>query len=96
MEIDVFRRSLAAKTPPSGASKLVQALWHDANGDWNRAHQLAQSVKGEASARVHAYLHRKEGDLDNANYWYERAGARMPKVSLEKEWDALVARLLRS
>ena len=90
-----FKQSLSAATPPTGADKLLQALWHDARGDWTRAHEIVQSVKGPASARVHAYLHRKEGDLDNANYWHERAGTKMPKIPLEKEWETLVTGLLR-
>jgi hypothetical protein len=95
MDLREFRRSLAAPAPPAGLSKLVQAMWHDAKGDWDRAHEITQSVKGKASARVHAYLHRKEGDLDNANYWHDRAGTKMPKVPLEKEWETLVTGLLR-
>ena len=90
-----FRRSLAAPSPPPGAGKVLQALWHEAKGDWQRAHEIVQSVQGEAAERVHAYLHRKEGDLGNASYWYERAGTRVPKIPLEKEWDALVRRLSR-
>jgi hypothetical protein len=70
-------------------------LWHDAKGDWDRAHEITQSVKGKTSARVHAYLHRKEGDLDNANYWYDRSDMKMPKIPLEKEWGTLVTGLLR-
>jgi len=95
MEIDEFRHSLASKAPPPGVSKLLQALWHDAKGDWKRAHEIVQSVKGQASARVHAYLHRREGDPDNANYWHDRAGTKMPKIPLEKEWETLVTELLR-
>ena len=95
MDVDEFKLSLAAKTPPSGLGELVQALWHEAKGDWGRAHAIVQAHKGKASARVHAYLHRKEGNLDNANYWYERAGRAMPKNSLEQEWETLVATLLR-
>ena len=94
MELKEFQRSLSAPTPPTGADKLLQALWHDAKGDWSRAHQIVQSVQGKTSARVHAYLHRKEGDLDNANYWHQRAGTTMPTVSLEKEWEMLVKELL--
>lgn len=96
MNLREFRQSLAADAPPAGLDKLAQALWHDAKGDWHRAHEIVQSVKGTASARVHAYLHRKEGDRDNANYWYDRAGAVMPKVPLKKEWELLAARLLRT
>lgn len=77
-----FRKSLAARTPPAGASKLLQALWHDAKGDWPRAHEIVQAVKGATSARVHAYLHRKEGDLDNAKYWHGFRSKKSGKRSL--------------
>jgi hypothetical protein len=95
VDLKEFQRLLALAAPPAGAGKLLQALWYDAKGDWGRAHEIVQSVKGKAGARVHAYLHRKEGDIDNANYWHERAGTSMPKVTLEKEWEMLVAELLR-
>jgi hypothetical protein len=95
MTIGEFRDSLAGQTAPFGVSKVLQALWHEARGDWERAHEIVQSVKDKSGARVHAYLHRKEGDLDNANYWYDRSGTKMPKTSLEKEWEALVTELLR-
>ena len=75
MNIAEFRRTLTADAPPAGAGALLQALWHDAKGDWKRAHEITQAVKGKAGARVHAYLHRKEGDLGNAGYWHERAGS---------------------
>ena len=65
-----------------------------ARGDWNRAHEIAQSQKGRSAAAVHAYLHRKEGDLPNADYWYERAGRARTRGALEKEWESLVTELL--
>jgi hypothetical protein len=94
MDIDGFRQSLAADSPPPGMSMPLQALWHDARGGWHRAHEIVQAAKGKESARVHAYLHRKEGDLDNANYWHERAGSTLPDTTLEQEWETLVATLL--
>jgi hypothetical protein len=94
VDLKEFQRSLAAAAPPAGTGKVLQALWHDAKGDWSGAHEIVQSVKGKEGARVHAYLHRKEADLDNANYWHERAGTTMPEVSLEQEWQMLVAELL--
>ena len=94
MDLSEFRKSLSAEAPPVGLGKLAQALWYEAHGDWNRAHKLAQSQKGKAAAAVHAYLHRKEGDLSNADYWYERAGSERPRGALEKEWEALVTALL--
>jgi hypothetical protein len=95
MDLDELRKSLAGKAPPAGMSEPLQALWHDAKGDWRRAHEIVQSVKGKAGARVHAYLHRKEGDLDNARYWHDRAGTEVPAVTLEQEWEMLVQALLR-
>lgn len=94
MDIEAFRRSLSADSPPSGIGKELEALWFDASGDWDRAHRTVQSQKGKAAAAVHAYLHRKEGDLGNADYWYERAGRKRPTFSLEREWQELVGMLL--
>lgn len=96
MNLAKFRKSLAAMEPPAGLSRPLQALWHEAHGDWDRAHKLAQSQKGKAAAAVHAYVHRKEGDLSNADYWYERAGSERPRGPLEKEWEALVTALLKA
>ena len=96
MDLGEFRKSLAATAPPAGLSGLLQALWYEAHGDWDRAHKLAQSQKGKAAAAVHAYLHRKEGDLSNADYWYEKAGSERPRGLLEKEWEALVTALLNN
>ena len=79
---------------PPGVADEVVALWHDARGDWERAHQTVQDLDTPAAAWVHAYLHRKEGDQWNANYWYQRAGRKMPRTSLAQEWDALVEEFL--
>jgi hypothetical protein len=73
----------------------LQALWWDARGDWERAHALAQIDEADpSSAWVHAYLHRKEGDLSNAAYWYRRAGRPVATGSLEKELRDIAAILL--
>ena len=89
-----FRRSLKGDRAPRAMAPLLKALWHDARGDWDRAHFITASERTTMAARVHAYLHRKEGDPDNANYWYTRAGAERPHVSLRREWETLVRRLL--
>jgi hypothetical protein len=80
----------AATLPP-----LLHALWHDAHCDWASAHALAQDVDTPDGARVHAYLHRKEGDTFNANYWYRRAGHPPFTGPLEAEWTAIVTALLQ-
>jgi hypothetical protein len=82
--------------PPAGLGLGLQALWHDARGDWDRAHACAQDEHGRDGSWVHAYLHRKEGDLGNAGYWYARAGRAMParSVTLQAEWTELAKALL--
>jgi len=70
-------------------SELIKALELDAQGDWEGAHKIVQVINSKAANRVHAYLHRKEGDLGNAAYWYARADSAMPSKSLEGEWEEL-------
>ena len=95
MTIEQFKESLAEKSAPKTISVLLQALWYDAKGNWEAAHNVAQSKEGTlAYDQLHAYLHRKEGDKFNANYWYRRCGESMPKVSLDEEWEILVKRFL--
>jgi hypothetical protein len=89
-----FRQSLAAGHPPRGLPPPLRALWHAARGNWNRAHDIVAAQDGRAAARVHAFIHRKRGDIVNADYWYYRAGAKRPRVALEKEWRTLVQQLL--
>jgi hypothetical protein len=95
MSFAEFQDSLRSPEPPAGLAPAMEALWHDARGDWDRAHDCAQADPGRAGSWVHAYLHRKEGDLGNAGYWYARAGRTTPprSVTLEAEW-AEVARTL--
>ena len=71
------------------------ALWWDAKGDWDKAHEVAQEVAGADGAWVHAYLHRKEGDLGNAAYWYRRAGRTMGTGDLKVERDGIVREMLQ-
>ena len=53
---------------------MLRAIWHGLRGDWNAAHELAQAQEDAQGAWVHAWVHRIEGDLGNADYWYQRAG----------------------
>ncbi|MFO7168033.1 MAG: hypothetical protein DIU80_008380 [Chloroflexota bacterium] len=94
MNLADFRASLGADAPPQGLSHALQALWHDAKGDWDAAHSCAQQQEDAVGAWVHAYLHRKEGDLGNAGYWYRRAGKPAASGSLEAEWEAIASALL--
>jgi len=94
MTIDDFRATLSDPAPPAVQMALV-ALWHDARGDWTEAHEVAQDIDGTTGAWVHAYLHRKEGDLGNAGYWYRRAGQPVATGTLDAEWTAIVTALLK-
>ncbi len=93
MTLDAFKDSLERSDKPSGLNKPLEALWHDADGDWEAAHQCVQDGDGPA-AWVHAYLHRKEGDLPNAGHWYRRADRPVSELSLEQEWDEIATALL--
>jgi hypothetical protein len=95
MTLDDFEATLGDAAPPSDVPATVQALWYDARGDWDRAHEIAQEIPDADGSWVHAYLHRKEGDLSNASYWYHRAGRDRPRVSLEEEWREIAGALLR-
>jgi hypothetical protein len=77
-----------------GLSGALLALWWDARGDWEKAHEVAQDVAGRDGAWVHAYLHRKEGDLGNAAYWYRRAGRAVAKGDSRLEWEGIVGEVL--
>jgi hypothetical protein len=93
MSVDEFRQS-AKGQPPPGLSGALLALWHDARGDWAAAHDSAQGDDNANGAWVHAYLHRKEGDIGNAGYWYRRAGRPLPKCGIGAEWEQIAAELL--
>jgi len=79
--------------PPAGLSEALRALWHDARGDWAAAHEWAMRSESRAAAWVHAYLHRKEGDLSNAAYWYARALQPVIEAPLEEEWEQIARAL---
>jgi hypothetical protein len=93
--LDAFAASVTADAPPAGASPALQALWWARRGDWAQAHEGVQAHEGEADCdSVHAHLHRQEGDLANAGYWYRRAGRPVSPQSLDEEWTALATELL--
>ncbi len=98
MTFNQFEASLTggpSAEPPDELSLSLVALWHDARGDWTTAHEIVQDIDSQTAARVHAYLHRKEGDESNARYWYGAAGKPFPgKQSLQEEWRSLVEELL--
>ena len=96
MTLDEFRQSLIATEPPVGLTPALVGLWWDAKGDWKQAHESAQQDEGPEGSWVHAYLHRKEGDQDNAAYWYGRAGKAVCPQPLDVEWLSIATALLRN
>jgi hypothetical protein len=94
MTVEQLKATLSDEAPPPGVPATVEALWQDARGDWDRAHRIAQDIDDAEGAWVHAYLHRKEGDLSNASYWYRRAGRDRSTASLEEEWEQIAGQLL--
>jgi hypothetical protein len=84
----------ASGAPPPGVSVFVHALWLDARGEWTAAHALVDSDERPEACWVHAYLHRKEGDVSNAAYWYGRAGRKPESGDLEAEWRSIAVELL--
>jgi len=96
MTLQEFKQSLSFNTPPDGLGDLLEALWYDGKGKWEKSHNIVQDINSKEGSWIHAYLHRKEGDTGNASYWYHRAGKNMPNVSLEEEWEDLINYFLRN
>jgi len=94
MDLTSFRASTHQDQPPPTLSLALQTLWWDAKGDWTQAHECAQKDETPTGSRVHAYLHRVEGDLRNAGYWYNRAEREPSTAPLAEEWQALAVELL--
>ncbi len=95
MDSKTLKASVDHDAPPEGIALALQALWHEAKGDWHRAHKLAQAQDDATGAWVHAYLHRVEGDNANAGHWYRRAGKPASSAPLGDEWEEIASALLR-
>jgi hypothetical protein len=93
MMFETFEQSLKNTIPPATISVYLLAMWYDNKGDWNKAHSLVDSMEDATACWVHAYLHRKEGDQWNADYWYRKAGKKRPDINLQQEWESIVKTL---
>lgn len=94
MDLAEFQATLTQAAPPAGLGLALQTLWWEAKGDWKQAHECAQQDTGSAGSAVHAYLHRVEGDLGNAGFWYSRAGRIQRSDKLTAEWQDLATEFL--
>ena len=95
MDYRTCKASINHDAPPEGIERALQALWHQAKGDWHEAHRLAQAQDNQTGAWVHAYLHRVEGNNGNAGHWYSRAGKSHSSAPLNEEWEEIVSALLQ-
>ena len=96
MRVADFRASLSGAAPASTLAPPLAGLWWAAKGDWDKAHKIVQDESTREAAWVHAYLHRVEGDLSNAGYWYRQAGQPVAKDTLEAEWERIASALTAS
>jgi hypothetical protein len=94
LDIDSFTRSLSQNEPPAHLSPALLGVWHGIRGEWDKAHELAQAVSTSEGAWVHAWLHRIEGDIGNAGYWYRRAGKPVATGDTDQEGRHIAASLL--
>ena len=93
MDLKTFKASTEKNKPPKDISPCLEAMWYQANGNWDDAHRIAQSEKSPAGSWVHAFLHRVEGDIGNASYWYRLADRPVCTSSLNDEWEKIVVAL---
>lgn len=95
MTLQEFKDTLNGNEPSNELSVMLRALWFDANDEWRKAHDLVDSLEGKDAAHIHAYLHRVEGDLFNARYWYSKAQEPVCRLDLREEWESLVNKFIQ-
>lgn len=96
MDLAELRQAVTKAKPPAGLTPPLEALWWAAKGDWDKAHRIVMKQDSREAAWVHAYLHRVEGDNDNAGYWYRQAHRPVASGTHEAEWDAIAVALLET
>jgi hypothetical protein len=97
MKYEDFMQSVAGDDAPgAGLCEELRSLWYAAKGAWDAAHEVAQEIHSPDGSWIHAHLHRQEGDLGNAGYWYNRAGQAICTDSLDLERASLIRHFLDS
>jgi hypothetical protein len=85
MTLDEFKSLCQKDKCPAAINRLLQALWYDVRGGWDATQRIVRNIPGDDGTRILAYLHRKEGDLTYASYWYGQASRTKPDTSLTTE-----------
>jgi hypothetical protein len=75
---------------------LLEAVDRALEGNWQAAHRIVQDHEADPlAAWIHAVVHRMEGDVANARYWYGRCRRELREnVSMEAELREIRAALL--
>jgi len=95
MQYEHFIKLTEASQPPHLLTGIQLALWYAYKDNWDMAHRIVQDINTQTASWIHAYLHRVEGDLSNANYWYNRAGKKSSNESLEIELNTIIKSILK-
>ena len=90
MNYENFIKLTKESKPPGSLFGIQLALWHAMKNNWDMAHNIVQNINTDTASWIHAYLHRIEGDLSNANYWYNRTSKQSSNESLETELDNII------
>ena len=90
MEYNDFIKLTEKQKPSEKLSGIHLAIFYILKDNWDMAHETVQKLNTEIACLFHAYLHRVEGDLDNAGYWYSRASMKPTTASLETELSDII------
>ena len=94
MNYKSFIELIKESKPPSSLKGIYLGLWYAKKNNWDLAHNIVQDINTDTASWIHAYLHRVEGDIGNANYWYNRAGKKSSTESLEIELNNIIRSIL--
>ena len=90
MQYDDFIKSTKESEPTDKLSGVHLAIWYAVKNNWDMAHNIVQDINTQTASWIHAYLHRVEGDISNAHYWYNRAKKEPSSESLKSELDDII------
>ena len=90
MQYDDFIILTKESKPSNKLAGVHLAIWYAVKDNWDMAHNIVQDINTETAYWIHAYLHRVEGDISNAYYWYNHAKKEPSLASLESELNDII------